>query len=267
MKLNLYQVDAFTDQLFGGNPAAVCPLKAWLPAERMQQIAAENNLAETAFYVPRGDRFELRWFTPTTEVDLCGHATLATAYVLYEILGHTAAELQFDTRSGILRVHRQGKRLVMDFPADRLSPAKVSPSVLTGLGSVQPVASFRGLSDYLIVLKSQSQLAAIQPNFAVIAEDKTVRAVIVTAPGDTVDFVSRCFAPQSGIDEDPVTGSAHTTLTVYWAHRLGIATLTAQQLSSRGGTLFCTHLGERVAIAGEAVLYLKGEIYLDSLET
>ena len=262
MKLDLYQVDAFTDQLFKGNPAAVCPLESWLPDERMQQIAAENNLAETAFYVPQGDRFGLRWFTPTTEVDLCGHATLATAHVLLEVLQLPVSEVQFDTRSGILRVRREGKRLVMDFPADTLTPTDVPALAGKGLGISQPVACFRGLSDYLIVLENQSQLTAIQPNFAAIAEDKTVRAVIVTAPGNTVDFVSRCFAPQSGIDEDPVTGSAHTTLTIYWANRLGKLQLTAQQLSARQGILYCEHLGERVAIAGEAVLYLKGEIYL-----
>ena len=264
MKLNLYQVDAFTNQLFGGNPAAVCPLEEWLSDERMQQVAAENNLAETAFYVPQGDQFGLRWFTPTTEVDLCGHATLAAAYVLYEIYQYPEPELRFATRSGLLSVRKEGKLLVMDFPADRLSPAEVSPAVREGLGELHPTASFRGTSDYLIVLNNQSQVQALQPDFRKIAEDRGIRAVIVTAPGDEVDFVSRCFAPAAGIDEDPVTGSAHTTLTPYWAQRLGKRQLTAQQLSLRRGTLYCTHRGERVEIAGEAVLYLRGEIYISS---
>ena len=257
----LYQVDAFTHRLFGGNPAAVCPLEAWLPNEQMQHIAAENNLAETAFYVSQGEDFGLRWFTPTTEVDLCGHATLATAYVLFHIDRYPGDTLRFATRSGPLTVTRQGERLVMDFPADTLSPSEVSATVLAGLGDIRPVATFRGRSDYLLVLKDQSQVEALRPDFRKISEDHRVRAIIVTAAGQEVDFVSRCFAPAAGIDEDPVTGSAHTTLTPYWANRLGKSELVARQLSPRGGTLYCTHRGERVTIAGEAVLYLRGEIY------
>lgn len=262
MKLLLYQVDAFTDQLFGGNPAAVCPLEAWLPDSLLQQIAAENNLAETAFYVKDGDHYALRWFTPTVEVDLCGHATLAAAFVLYEEEGYAAPELAFETRSGRLTVRREGTRLVMDFPADTLAPAELSAVVRAGLGNVQPVDTFRGASDYLVVLESEAELLALQPDFRRIAEDRSVRAVIVTASGAApeVDFVSRCFAPQSGIDEDPVTGSAHTTLVPYWAQRLNKAHLTARQRSARGGTLYCTHRGDRVDIAGEAVLYLRGAI-------
>ena len=262
MKLPLYQVDAFTDQLFGGNPAAVCPLDAWLPDALLQQIAAENNLAETAFYVQEGDHYALRWFTPTVEVDLCGHATLAAAFVLYELEGYPAAELAFETRSGRLTVVRRGSRLVMDFPADTLESADLSEAVRTGLGSGQPVEVFRGSSDYLVVLESEAELLALQPDFRRLAEDRSVRAVIVTAAGTApkVDFVSRCFAPQSGIDEDPVTGSAHTTLVPYWAKRIGKDQLTAQQRSTRGGTLYCTHRGDRIDIAGEAVLYLRGEI-------
>ena len=262
MALPLYQVDAFTDQHFGGNPAAVCPLDDWLPDEQMQQIAAENNLAETAFYVPQDDHFGLRWFTPTTEVDLCGHATLATAYVLFRIEQYSSEVLRFATRSGILTVEKEGDRLVMDFPTDTLTAAEVSTSVLAGLGDIQPTATFRGQSDYLVVLDSQSQVEAIRPDFRKIGEDTSTRAVIVTAPGEDVDFVSRCFAPAAGIDEDPVTGSAHTTLTPYWAERLGKPSLTARQISRRGGTLYCTQQGERTKIAGEAVLYLRGEIYL-----
>ena len=262
MKLPLYQVDAFTNQLFGGNPAAVCPLEAWLPDVLLQQIAAENNLAETAFYVKENDHYALRWFTPTVEVDLCGHATLAAAFVLYETEGYAAPELAFETRSGRLTVTRQGSRLKMDFPADTLESAELLAAVRAGLGNGQPVEVFRGSSDYLVVLKSEAELLALQPDFRRMAEDRSVRAVIVTAPADAseVDFVSRCFAPQSGIDEDPVTGSAHTTLVPYWAKRLGKDQLTAQQRSTRGGTLYCTHRGDRVDIAGEAVLYLRGEI-------
>lgn len=262
MRLPLYQVDAFTDRLFGGNPAAVCPLEYWLPDETMQRIAAENNLAETAFYVPQGEGFGLRWFTPAVEVDLCGHATLATAHVLYEVYHHAAPELHFETRSGTLTVSRRDGRLVMNFPADTLSPADVAPPVLAGLGGLKPTDTFRGKSDYLIVLKSQVQLEAIEPDFRQIAADDSVRAVIVTAAGDgdEVDFVSRCFAPNAGIDEDPVTGSAHTTLTPYWAQRLDKKVLVAQQLSVRRGTVYCTHRGARVDLAGDAVLYLQGEI-------
>ncbi len=237
MKLPLYQVDAFTDLPFGGNPAAVCPLDAWLPDALLQQIAAENNLAETAFYVQKADHYALRWFTPTVEVDLCGHATLAAAFVLYELQGYAAPELAFETRSGRLTVVRQGSRLVMDFPADTLAPAELSVAVRAGLGDVQPVETFRGNSDYLVVLESEAELLALHPDFRQIAEDRSVRAVIVTASGSSpeADFVSRCFAPQSGIDEDPVTGSAHTTLVPYWAKRLGKARLTARQRSTRGG--------------------------------
>jgi PhzF family phenazine biosynthesis protein len=262
MPLSLYQVDAFTDRLFGGNPAAVCPLEAWLPDALLQQIAAENNLAETAFYVKQGDHYALRWFTPTVEVDLCGHATLAAAYVLYELEGYAGDALRFDTRSGRLTVVREGKRLSMDFPADTLAAAELSVAVREGLGNPQISETFRGTSDYLLVLSSKAELLALQPDFRRIAEDRSVRAVIVTAPADAseVDFVSRCFAPQSGIDEDPVTGSAHTTLVPYWAKRLGKDQLVAQQCSARGGILYCTHRGDRVDIAGEAVLYLRGEI-------
>ncbi len=262
MKLPLYQVDAFTDQLFGGNPAAVCPLDAWLPDALLQQIAAENNLAETAFCVKKADHYALRWFTPTVEVDLCGHATLAAAFVLYELEGYAAAELAFETRSGRLKVARQGAHLVMDFPADTLKSAELSATVRSGLGNVTPVETFRGSSDYLVVVESEAELLSLQPDFRRMAEDRSVRAIVVTAPGNSpeADFVSRCFAPQSGIDEDPVTGSAHTTLVPYWAKRLGKKQLNARQRSTRGGTLYCTYRGDRVDIAGEAVLYLRGEI-------
>ena len=275
MRLKLYQVDAFTDHLFGGNPAAVCPLDAWLPDTVMQQIAAENNLAETAFYIPQEDKFALRWFTPTVEVDLCGHATLATAHVLFEIEHYAKPEIRFHTRSGTLSVQRQNDKLAMNFPADTLTPTDLPPEVMDGLGKVSVQEAFRGKSDFLVVLESQDELLSLAPDFRKLGEYRDIRATIVTAPsvvtsgvvtsgvvtsGQEVDFVSRCFAPQSGIDEDSVTGSAHTTLTPYWARRLGKKQLTAQQLSSRRGTLWCTHLGDRVTIAGHAVTYLAGEI-------
>ena len=270
MKLKLYQVDAFTDHLFGGNPAAVCPLDAWLPDTVMQQMAAENNLAETAFYIPQEGEFALRWFTPTVEVDLCGHATLATAHVLFEIEHYAKPEIGFDTRSGVLTVRKQDDTLAMNFPADTLTPTDLPPEVIDGLGKVSVQEAFRGKSDFLVVLESQDELLSLAPDFRKLGEYRDIRATIVTAPsvvtsgvvtsGQEVDFVSRCFAPQSGIDEDPVTGSAHTTLTPYWARRLGKKQLTAQQLSSRRGTLWCTHLGDRVTIAGHAVTYLAGEI-------
>ena len=221
MTHKIYQVDAFTDRLFGGNPAAVCPLDEWLPDAVMQQIAAENNLAETAFYVPQENDFALRWFTPTVEVDLCGHATLATAHVLFEIEGYRQPEIHFHTRSGVLTVQRQDDQLAMNFPADTLTPTELPPEVVEGLGKPPIQAVFRGKSDFLVVLENQEQLLSLAPDFKKLGEYRDIRATIVTAPGEAVDFVSRCFAPQSGIDEDPVTGSAHTTLTPYWAQRLG----------------------------------------------
>ena len=265
MKLPLYQVDAFTTQVFGGNPAAVCPLEEWLPDERLQQIAAENNLSETAFYVPERDFFGLRWFTPTTEVDLCGHATLAAAFVLFQLYEYDAEEIRFATRSGVLTVKKAGERLVMDFPTDTILPAELPAPLKEGLGGISPVATFRGKADYLVVLESQSQVAALQPDFRKLKEDTTYRGIIVTAPGgaspeEEGDFVSRFFGPGAGIDEDPVTGSAHTTLTPYWADRLGKHELVAHQISDRRGTLYCTLQGERTIIAGEAALYLRGEI-------
>ena len=258
--IKIYQIDAFTDHLFGGNPAAVCPLDAWLPDTVMQQIAAENNLAETAFYVPQGDDFALRWFTPVVEVDLCGHATLATAYVLFNICHYAQPEIRFHTRSGVLTVQQQEDKLAMNFPTDTFTSTELPSEIAAGLGDVSPQEVFKGKDDFLVVLESQAQVLALAPDFRKLGEYTNTRATIVTAPGEQVDFVSRCFAPQAGIDEDPVTGSAHTTLTPYWAQRLDKKQFIAQQLSSRRGTLWCTHLGDRVVIAGHAVTYLTGEI-------
>jgi PhzF family phenazine biosynthesis protein len=264
--LPLYQVDAFADQLFAGNPAAVCPLTEWLPRETMQAIAAENNLAETAFFVPsatnNGADFDLKWFTPTVEVDLCGHATIATAKVLFDLLGYAQSEIRFHTNSGLLIVTRQGDWLTLNFPAD--PPVRVSPSFheeLTAALGIEPVEVYAGKTDLLVVVPDPATVEALTPDFRALGQIKA-RGIIVTAPGTDIDFVSRFFGPASGIDEDPVTGSAHTTLTPYWAERLDRTTLTARQLSRRGGYLRLALLEDRVEISGQAVVYLKGEIFV-----
>ncbi|KAB7725608.1 PhzF family phenazine biosynthesis isomerase [Rudanella paleaurantiibacter] len=269
--MRLYQLDAFTDRLFAGNPAAVCPLTEWLPDETMQQIAAENNLAETAFYThnPATGRYHIRWFTPTVEVDLCGHATLATAHVIFSLepfAGNTD-KIYLDSRSGELNVCRQGDWLVLDFPADTIQRANVQPPALLSGLEQRPLEIYKGKSDYLLVYGSQAEIESLNPNFRELAS-VPARGVIVTAPGDGspgesgVDFVSRFFAPQSGVDEDPVTGSAHTTLIPYWAERLGKTELTARQISRRGGYLRCKHNGERVDIAGQVKLYMTADIHV-----
>ncbi|WP_266202527.1 PhzF family phenazine biosynthesis protein [Pontibacter kalidii] len=257
-RINLYQVDAFTEKVFGGNPAAVCVLDAWLPNQTMQQIAAENNLAETAFVVPKGEDYEITWFTPTVEVALCGHATLAAAYVLFTYTGYTSEVIRFHSRSsGLLTVTKQGDALTMDFPADVLEPAETPEALVTALGKA-PQETYKGKTDYLLIYTSQADVEAFNPDIALI-NTVPARGIIVSAPGNEVDFVSRFFCPQVGIDEDPVTGSAHTTLTPYWSERLG-KKMTARQLSKRQGDLQCEFLGDRVMITGKAVTYLKGEI-------
>ncbi|TBH71636.1 PhzF family phenazine biosynthesis protein [Aquirufa antheringensis] len=259
MKIPIYQVDAFTNERFKGNPAAVCPLDNWLPAAVMQNIAAENNLAETAFVVAAGENFEIRWFTPTVEVDLCGHATLASAYVLFNELGFSGDQINFIShRSGPLSVTKNGSILALNFPVDSLTELTLKPEVAIGL-SQTPRAVFKGKTDYLFVYDSEAEILALQPDFVAL-KAHPVRGIIVTAPGETTDFVSRFFGPACGVNEDPVTGSAHTTLTPYWASILGKTELTARQLSQRTGDLTCNLMGDRVEIAGEAVLYLKGEI-------
>jgi len=260
MGIPIYQVDAFTSHLFAGNPAAVCPLEQWLTDQRMQQIAEENNLSETAFFVPKGEGYDLRWFTPTTEVDLCGHATLATAHVLFHHEQVQEDTLHFYTRSGTLTVSRQGQQYMMDFPVDILEPA-LAPAVLVEALQVTPKEVQIGREDYLVIVDTEAEVRALQPDFRKLKSVNS-RGVIVSAPGEEVDFVSRCFFPNYGVDEDPVTGSAHTTLTPYWAERLNKQELSARQLSRRGGALSCTMLGERVAIAGAAVTYMVGEVWL-----
>jgi predicted PhzF superfamily epimerase YddE/YHI9 len=259
MRLPLYQVDAFTDRLFAGNPAAVCPLDAWLPDATMQAIAAENNLAETAFFVREGGDYALRWFTPTVEVDLCGHATLASGHVVMKFLEPQRQSVSFRTmKAGMLTVARRDDMLVMDFPARPATVTEPPPGLLAALGG-KPREVLRA-RDHLVVYDSAAEIAELQPDLAALAK-VDCWAAVVTAPGDNgVDFVSRFFAPAQGVPEDPVTGSSHTTLTPYWAKRLGKTELEARQLSRRGGSLRCTLNGDRVDIGGRAVLYLEGHI-------
>lgn len=260
MIITMYQIDAFTRALFHGNPAAVCPLDAWLPDEVMQSIAEENNLAETAFYVREEGQYHIRWFTTVCEVDLCGHATLATAHALFHHEGYIGESLTFSSRSGLLHVRRDGDLLVLDFPVDTLHPEELPPGLARALGG-PPRDVLRGRDDLLVVYDAEADIRAIEPDFAVIGA-LPCRGVIVTARGTSVDFVSRFFGPQSGIPEDPVTGSAHTTLVPYWAERLKKTTFTAAQLSRRGGQLRCALKGDRVEIAGHAVTYLEGTIHV-----
>ncbi|MEP6787505.1 MAG: PhzF family phenazine biosynthesis protein [Acidobacteriota bacterium] len=261
MKLQIFQVDAFSSKPFAGNPAAVVPLTSWLPDEIMLAIAAENNLAETAFFVKTGDGFELRWFTPEVEMDLCGHATVASAYVLYKELGYTGEEISFQSKSGELRVTRDGERFVLDFPSRPADETETPAGLAAALGGEpQKVLKSR---DYLAVYGSEAEILALKPDFRAISQ-LGVHAVIVTAKGHNSDFVSRFFAPSVGVDEDPVTGSAHCTLIPYWAGVLGKNELYARQVSARGGELFCELVGDRVKIGGHAALYLKGEIYVDA---
>lgn len=260
--LNLFQVDAFTQRRFGGNPAAVVPLQHWLPDTLLQAIATENNLSETAFFVPDGPRFELRWFTPVAEVRLCGHATLATAHTLFAELAYPGQEIVFETRqAGVLKVSRHPSQptYIMDFPADLPQPL-AEYSHLNAILGLEPISVFEGVEDLLAIVADQDTLDALKPNFALLAQVEK-RGLIVSAPGQEVDFVSRCFFPRYGIDEDPVTGSAHTLMTPYWAQRLGKTSLSAQQRSARRGDLLCHLQADRVLLEGAAVTYLKGEIY------
>lgn len=261
MRLPIYQIDAFADRVFRGNPAAIVPLQQWLPDETMQAIAAENNLAETAFFVPEGDGFGLRWFTPEIEVDLCGHATLASAWVIFNKLDGGRSRIDFATRSGTLTVTQDGEsgRLAMDFPSRPPQPAEACAGLVAAIGAApQQVLAAR---DYLLVYEDAAQVRALKPDmYGLMDIDKF--AVIVTAPGDRpgIDCVSRFFAPAKGVPEDPVTGSAHCTIVPYWAARLGKTDITASQVSSRGGTLYCRDDGGRVQIAGSCVPYLEGSI-------
>jgi PhzF family phenazine biosynthesis protein len=257
MRIPIYQIDAFTDQLFKGNPAAVCLLESWPEDHILQSIAAENNLSETAFCLPENKHFALRWFTPQAEIDLCGHATLASAYVIMKYVDSSLKKVSFETKSGILSVERENDLLAMDFPARPASPSQAPPELLKGLG-MQPQEVFRS-RDYLVVFDNEAIVRDLIPDMRLL-EQVDCTGVIVTAPGDTTDFVSRFFAPKVGIPEDPVTGSSHCTLIPYWAERLGKSRLTAAQLSERGGALVCEDRNGRVKIAGKGVAYLEGMI-------
>lgn len=259
----LYQVDAFAAEPFAGNPATVCPLEAWPGDGLLQAIAAENNLSETAFFVPRGEGFELRWFAPGAEVDLCGHATLATAHVLFRHLSLAAERVRFATKSGELVVERRGDLLELDFPSRPAATCEPPEELVAGLG-VRPQEVLRS-RDYLAVFGSEEEVRRLRPDMARLAGLPTL-GVIATAPGRSSDFVSRFFAPKIGVPEDPVTGSSHCTLVPYWAARLGRSRLHARQVSARGGELWCEDRRERVAIAGTAVTYLEGTVRLPIAE-
>lgn len=260
MRIPIYQVDAFADRPFAGNPAAVCPLEAWPEDALLQAIAAENNLSETAFFVrQRNGSYDLRWFAPIGEVDLCGHATLATGYVLREHLGVQAEVLRFTSRSGPLEVRCANAGYVLDFPAQPVAPAPAPRLLVEGL-SLAPLEVIAGM-DWIAVVESEEQVLGVRPDLAILARlDR--RGVCVTAPGRSSDFVSRFFAPKYGIPEDPVTGSAHCALAPYWAGRLGREVLEARQLSARGGDVHCEVRGDRVLLGGSAALFLQGTIEL-----
>jgi PhzF family phenazine biosynthesis protein len=262
MNLKIYQVDAFTDTVFSGNPAAVCVLETWLKEETMQHIAEENNLSETVFLVKNGDIYDIRWFAPTVEIDLCGHATLAAAFVLFHFYNEKGNLIQFYShRSGSLSVEKLEKGwLKLNFPTDKISEIPEIPALNGALGVV-PIATLKGKTDYMVVVENADIVRNLSPNFFELSKIKA-RGVIVTARSEAEDFVSRFFAPQSGINEDPVTGSAHTSLVPYWSQQLQKKQLLARQVSSRGGVLQCEDLGERVSIAGQAVCYLIGEIII-----
>jgi PhzF family phenazine biosynthesis protein len=260
LKLRQYQVDAFTEKLFGGNPAAVVPLSSWPDDSLLQAIAEENNLSETAFFVPSQGRFQLRWFTPVEEVDLCGHATLATAHVLFEILGYSERVITFETRSGELFVEREEGRLRMNFPACPPVPQEIPETLARGLG--QRPLELLVADDYLAVYDSEATVRSISPDYGLLSQ-LALRGVIVTAPGTGVDFVSRFFAPRFGIPEDPVTGSAHCELAPYWSVRLGKNILAARQVSKRGGDITCEVTANRVFLIGNAVTFMEAEITLE----
>lgn len=261
MKLTLYQVDAFTDKLFGGNPAAVIPLKKWIPDELMQQLAMENNLSETVFFVPskkKNTDYDIRWFTPELEINLCGHATLASAYVIFEILKEKKKKVVFNSKSGLLTVSRKKNILEMNFPSWKPERMGEYPAeLLVSLGNPEIAGVYKN-RDYLVELLNEDAVKKCQPDFTLMK--KTGEKVIITAPGKDVDFVSRFFAPTAGVDEDPVTGSAHSQLIPFWSYKLGKNKMKARQLSKRGGDIYCEQKGERVIMGGQAVFYMKGEI-------
>ncbi|WP_297095320.1 PhzF family phenazine biosynthesis protein [uncultured Draconibacterium sp.] len=259
MNLTVYQVDAFAEKVFEGNPAAVIPLNdEWLPDEIMQKLALENNLSETAFFIKKDDCYHIRWFTPEAEVDLCGHATLATSHVLFQHLNYTADRICFQSRSGKLSVKKEGDLLVLNFPASQVE-AKYIPTGLKTAFGIHPQECFKGREDLMLVFKTENDIYNLEPDFTKMLE-ATSRGIICTAKSEKYDFVSRFFAPSVGINEDPVTGSAHTMLIPYWSEQLNKKNMLAKQISKRGGVLHCKQLGDRVEIGGKAVTYLVGTI-------
>lgn len=257
MKLTIYQIDAFSTHVFGGNPAAVCPLEEWLADELMQKIAAENNLSETAFFVPRETGFEIRWFTPTIEVNLCGHATLAAAFVLFYELAYQGNKITFYSQSGILNTYLDDAFIILDFPSNPPKACVTPQPIQQVFGQV--VETCLSADDYIVVLKNEYDVLHAKPDFSVL-KPLGLRGVVITAQSTEYDFVSRFFAPNCGINEDPVTGSSFTQLIPYWAQRLGKVRLNAKQISQRGGEVKCELTGDRVKIAGKAVKYLEGMI-------
>ncbi len=263
MKYTLYQIDAFADKLFSGNPAAVVPLKKWLPTESMQQLAMENNLSETVFFVPskeKGVDYAIRWFTPGAEINLCGHATLASAYVIFEILGSKRKKISFSSLSGILHVHKEKGKIMLNFPSWNPEPFHAYSSELPAILGVKNVVGVYKHRDLLVEVESEEEVLNAQPDMTALkrAEEK----VIITARGSKHDFVSRFFAPSVGVDEDPVTGSAHSQLIPFWANKLDKKKMTARQLSKRGGELSVELLGDRVLMGGQCVFYMKGKFEL-----
>lgn len=263
MKLDIYQVDAFAKEAFKGNPAAIVPLDEWLPAATMQSIALENNLSETAFFAKKDGVYEIRWFTPGSEIDLCGHATLASAFVIFNVLGLETDEITFRShKSGELSVTKNDDLLILDFPSRPVSPSEAPDGLIEALGK-QPKEILKA-RDYFLVYEDEQEVLDIEPDFTQLLKIEA-HGFIVTAVGDSSDFVSRFFAPEVGVFEDPVTGSAHCNLIPYWAEKLGKTKMFARQVSARGGELFCELRGDRVKIGGHATLYMKGEIFVEGI--
>ncbi|MFW5774368.1 MAG: PhzF family phenazine biosynthesis protein [Tangfeifania sp.] len=261
MQYTIYQIDAFTDKVFEGNPAAVIPLDEWLPDEMMQKIAMENNLSETAFFVTTGNGYHIRWFTPVTEVNLCGHATLASSHVLFNHLNYKGKEIVFESKSGELKVRMENDLLWLNFPASGLKEIEFPANAEQAFGK-KPVKCLKGREDIMFVFTSEKDIQNLKPDFQYL-KTLDARGIIATATSQKYDFVSRFFAPIEGIDEDPVTGSAHTMLIPYWAVELGKREMVAKQISNRGGIIYCKHLGERVEIGGHAITYLTGNINIE----
>ena len=259
MKIPYYHIDAFASEVFSGNPAGVCILKEWLPDELLQNIAFENNLSETAFIIDKGEYYDLRWFTPTVEVDLCGHATLAPSYLILNFLNPSLDSVSFKTQSGELFANRIGDKVEIDFPSRIPEKCIPHPDLISAIG-IEPISVFKS-RDYLLLYESEEVIHSIKPDMVKLMNLDCL-GVIVTAAGNKYDFVSRFFAPRAGVPEDPVTGSAHSTLIPFWAERLKKDKMTAKQLSQRGGELLCTNLGDRVLMAGNCVIYSKGEIFI-----